>query len=76
MQTVQETVLKMAHAHGVVVQKTPVDMLAETITALAGDRVETDDTERLILALRRAHVLNGESAMLLLGKHLNERRHV
>lgn len=45
--------------HGIVYEKTGSDALAEAITRLAGDDVCTDETEDMLVALRRANVIDG-----------------
>ena len=49
---------------------------ASAITRLADDHVETDETEDLLVALRRAHVIDGPTMVDLLGRHLDECRHM
>lgn len=56
--------------------KTPSDYLAEVITNLSDDDVVTDDVEDLIVALKRAHVINAETMVALLGNYLNEKQNV
>jgi hypothetical protein len=66
----------LAAQHGVTYVKTPLDELAQVITRLADDEVSTDATEDLIVALKRAHVIDVNTMVVLLGRHLDERLHV
>lgn len=63
----------LAKEFGVVYQRTPTDELADVITRLSGDTVDIDATENLIVALRRAGIIDGPTMVSLLGKHLDER---
>jgi hypothetical protein len=69
-------VAELARRHGVVSVRTPHDALAEVITRLSDDEIATDETENLIVALKRAGVIDGATLVDLLGRHLDERRHV
>ncbi len=73
---VKQYVAALARRRGVVYAKTGTDALAETITRLADDDVRTDDTEDLLVALKRANVIDGQTMVSLLGEHLDECRHV
>lgn len=50
--------------------------MADVITRLADDTVVTDVTEDLLVALKRADVIDGPTMIDLLGRHLDECRHV
>jgi hypothetical protein len=63
----------IAKQHGVSYLRTPSDELADVVTRLSGDEVSTDATEDLIVALRRANVIDGPTMISLLGSHLDER---
>lgn len=63
-------VAALAQQHGVVYSKTGNDALAEMITRLADDDVRSDETEDLLVALKRANVINGPTMMDLLGRYL------
>ena len=52
---VAEYVAELARKHGIQYVRTADDALAEVITRLADDEIETDETEDLIVALSRAH---------------------
>lgn len=61
--------------HGIVYVRTDSSTLAEVITRLAGDEVEPDETERLVIALRRANIIDGRTMLTLLGRYFDETRH-
>lgn len=71
---VRQYVATLAKQHGVVSVKTGADALAEVITRLSDDKVRTDETEDLLVALGRAHVIDGPTFVNLLGRHLDECR--
>ncbi len=60
----------LADAHNVTYISTPVDALADHITALADDVVQNDDTKDLLVALKRAHVISGAQMNTLLVQYL------
>lgn len=63
----------LACKHGVKPTRTPNDALVEVITQLSDDVVITDDTEDLIVALKRADVIDAETMVALLGNYLDEK---
>ena len=66
----------LAKRHGVVYVKTRSSVLAQVITLLAGDDGNPDETEKLVIALRRANVIDGKSMVTLLGRYFGEMRNV
>lgn len=64
----------LAKRHGIVYVKTGSSALAEVITRLAGDDVKPEETEKLVIALRRANVINGRIMVTLLGRYFDETR--
>lgn len=68
-------IANLAKQHGVVYVKTGSSALAQVITRLAGDDGNPDETERLVIALRRAIVINGRIMVTLLGRYFDETRH-
>jgi hypothetical protein len=70
VRSVAEEIRALARQHGVVYEPTPLDELGNVITRLAGDDVELDETERLLLALRRAGHLTSAEATRLHGEYL------
>lgn len=69
-------IVNLAREHGVSFVRTGSDALADVITCLADDEVVTDETEDLLVALRRAGVIDGPTMVYLLGNYLDEKRHV
>jgi len=66
----------LARRHGVKYEQTPSGELARVITHLSDDVVEPDATERLVIALRRAKVINGAAMVTMLGRYFDEIRDV
>lgn len=71
-----EYIAALARQHGIRYVKTANDALAEVITRLADDEITTDKTEDLIVALKRANVIDGTTMVSLLGSYLDEKRNV
>ncbi len=69
-------VAELARRHGISYVKTSNDALANVITRLADDEVFTDETEDLIVALKRSKIIDGRAMVSLLGRYLDEKRHV
>lgn len=59
-ETVREYIINLADKFGISYQPTPEDTIAKIATHLAGDEVVTDEIEDLIVAMRRAGVINGK----------------
>ena len=64
----------LAAKHNVVCVRTATDQLAKTITRLSGDDVGPDEIEDLLVALKRAKVIDEEVMVHLLGSYLDEKR--
>lgn len=60
----------LAESNNVTYTSTPVDALADHITALADDVVQNDDTKDLLVALKRAQVISGAQMNTLLVQYL------
>lgn len=71
-----EFVAELACKYGVRYVRTGADTLADVITRLADDVVVPDDTEDLIVALKRAQVIDGPTMIVMLGNYLDETRAV
>jgi hypothetical protein len=69
-------VADVARRHGVSYVRTSNDALADLITNFSDDKVDSDPTEDLIVALARAKVINDSAVLALLGNHVDEREHV
>ncbi len=66
-------VADLARKHGVKPAQNSNDALADVITRLSDDVVITDDTEDLIVALKRAGVIDAGTMVTLLGNYLDEK---
>ncbi|WP_052166536.1 DUF4187 domain-containing protein [Methylobacter tundripaludum] len=63
----------LAKQHNVAYVKTLADEWADTITGLSDDSIESDDIEDLLLALKRAEILNIDDMLSLLVNYLREK---
>lgn len=68
-------VIELAKLNNVTYTKTSNDVLDEVITRLSRDDIPTDDTENLIVALKRAHVIDAVTMVMLLDNYFDEKRH-
>jgi hypothetical protein len=66
------TVRQMARQYHVVFSYTATDRLAHHMTRLAGDAVELDEIEQLIIALQRAGHLTRKDAVHLTARYRRE----
>jgi len=64
----------LAKRHGVAYVKIGSSALAQVITRLSGDDGNPDETEKLVIALRRANVIDGRTMVTLLGRYFDETR--
>jgi hypothetical protein len=62
VRSAKEQILALANTHKIAPQPMPLDDLANAITRLAGDDVQLDDTEQLLLALERSGYLSTSEA--------------
>jgi len=67
-------VVNLAKKHGISYVRTENDVLADAITHLSDDEVVMDDIENLMVALRRANVINGRTLVSLLGCYIDEKK--
>jgi uncharacterized sporulation protein YeaH/YhbH (DUF444 family) len=65
---------RMARDHKVAYVRTQRDMLARHITRLAGDDVELDEIERMLVALQRSGFLSRVEMVQLQAAYLRESR--
>lgn len=72
----KEYIAGLASRYGVSYVKTRADEWAETVTRLSGDDVVTDEVEDMIVALKRNHVVDAKTMVILLGNYLDEKKHV
>ncbi len=68
------TIRALAARHKIAYVETATDILGHHITRLAGDDVELDDMQRLLIALERAGTISGRDAVRLHVAYLNEAR--
>ncbi len=69
-------IANLAKQHGVAYVRTGSSALAQVITRLSDDDAKPDESERLIIALRRAKVIDGPTMLTLQGRYLDEKFHV
>jgi hypothetical protein len=62
----------LAERHNVVYRPTTTDAWAQQVTRLAGDDVEFDETEWLLIALQRAGHISRSDALLLQADYLTQ----
>jgi hypothetical protein len=71
---VASEVRKLAQKHKVTAERDSMSCMALTITRLAGDAVELDGIEQLLVNLKRKGILNKTEIMALQGRYLQEKR--
>jgi hypothetical protein len=69
-------VADLAQRLGIGDVRTRQGALARVVSGLAGDEGSPDDTERLIIALRRSKAIDGPTMLAIQGQYLNEKFHV
>jgi len=69
---VREFVERLAQAHGVQYRRTGLDDFAEAVTRLSGDDVKLDHTGKLLVALKKNHVINGHQLARLVTNYMRE----
>ncbi len=69
-----DTIRDLAKRHDVRYHSTPVDRWAAQVTRLAGDDVDLDEIELLLIALQRAGRLSRPDALRLQVNYLREAR--
>lgn len=72
--SVESQVRRLAEAHKVTAEPDGMSRMAVTITRLAGDSVELDGVERLLVNLKKKGVLNKAEILALQGRYLQEKR--
>jgi hypothetical protein len=72
-QSAAATIIRqMAERYGVAFRRTKADTLAQHMTRLAGDDVELDEVEQMLIALQRAGHLSRVEAVHLQARYLRE----
>ncbi|TWR49316.1 hypothetical protein FIV41_31285 [Pseudomonas marginalis] len=64
----------LARAHHVTAERDGISRMAAAITSLAGDVVELDGVEQLLVNLKRKGVLSKSETLALQGSYLQEKR--
>ncbi|MBD9441748.1 hypothetical protein [Pseudomonas sp. PDM04] len=72
--SVASEVRRLAKEHQVTTVRDDMSLMAEGITRLAGDVVELDGIEQLLVNLKKKGVLNKYETLKLQGRYLQERR--
>ena len=62
---------QLARQHGVTYEASALDAWADQVTHLAGDDVELDDVENLLVALVRAKAITSKESTILHAAYLN-----
>jgi hypothetical protein len=69
-------IAELARRHRVMYVRDGNSALAEVITRLSDDEVKPDETEKLVIALGRANIIDDSTAVTLLGRYFDETRNV
>jgi hypothetical protein len=69
-------VLDLANRYKITYIRTYSDEWADTVTRLADDTVQTDSTENLVIALKKAHKVSGAEMVQMLANYLREKDRV
>ncbi|MFB3303369.1 hypothetical protein [Pseudomonas sp. AMR01] len=72
--SIASQVREMARAHHVTAERDGISRMAVAITGLAGDVVELDGVEQLLVNLKRKGVLSKSETLALQGSYLQEKR--
>ena len=72
--SVANQVRKLARDHKVTAKRDGMSRMAVSITRLAGDVVELDAIEQLLVNLKKKGVLSKSEILALQGRYLQERR--
>ena len=72
--TAEECIRALAKQHGIVAARTGLDDWADDVTRLAGDDVAFDEVQEVVVALRKAGVINGVELTRLHSRYLDERQ--
>ena len=73
---VAEYISELARKYAIGSARTSSDDLADMITLLSDDEVVSDTTEDIVVALKRARIIDGPTMVALLGNYLDEVRNV
>ncbi len=70
--TARDEILDLAKLHGITYEETALDRFAKKAAELSDAEATLDDIDHLLVALRRANVLDGTTATQLHMRYLNE----
>lgn len=73
-ESIANKVRKMAEIHHITAERDGISRMAVAITGLAGDVVELDGVEQLLVNLKRKGVLSKSETLALQGRYLQEKR--
>lgn len=72
--SVASQIRNLAKSHNVTAERDSMSRMAVAITRLAGDDVELDNVEQLLVNLKRKGVLSKSEALSIQGDYLQEKR--
>ncbi|PRA34104.1 hypothetical protein [Pseudomonas poae] len=72
--SIASQVRRMAKAHHITAERDGISRMAAAITSLAGDVVELDGIEQLLVNLKRKGILSKSETLALQGSYLQEKR--
>ncbi len=73
---VRKFIEHLAAAHGVKYKRTSLDDFAESVTRLAGDEIELDYTEKLLVALKKKDLITARQLARLMTNYMEEVKNV
>jgi len=74
--SVANRVRRLAQSHNVTAEPDDISRMAVAITRLAGDEVQLDNIQLLLVNLKRKGVLSKSEALTIQGEYLQEKRHL
>ena len=76
LKNVSAFVQRFATSRDVHFKRTGLDQWSEAVTRASGDDVTLDETGKLLVALKKKHLINGRQMARLMSNHLSEHRGV
>ncbi|MFZ6722523.1 hypothetical protein [Undibacterium sp. Ji49W] len=73
---VSEFVQRFANAHNVAFARSGLDDWAEAVTQASGDNVQLDQISKLLITLKKQHLIDGQQLARLITNHLKETANV
>ena len=73
---VSEFIYRFAKSRNVNFKRSGLDQWAEAVTRAAGDDVRLDETGKLLVTLKKRHLIDGRQMARLMTNHLRENRRV